>query len=483
MFDSLRGGGPDVEEIVSRVERRAEGDLETALDTDRDDAVGRLNAVVEELVADRRELREELEAAEAVNSRAERQVTEYREVMQACADGQLDERMDADRDVLEVADEFNAMMDELEAAVQELEAFVGLVVSSSEAVTGETTDVRATSERISGSMQEIAEGATRQSRRLSSLNGEMDQLSSNIEEIAEAATEVAELSERTVDTGHEGRAAAREAIDRMGDTREEAADAVEAIEQLDEEMAYIGKVTDFISDVAEQTNMLALNANIEASRASSGDDGGFAAVAAEIKQLSQKTQEAAGEIEDRLDRIREQTGEASDAVGRTSRTLDESTDAVENAAEAFAEVARLAEETNEGVHGIESTVQQQSQSAREVVSLADETATISDETSERAEEIASAAAAQTEALTTVVEEADELTANANGLSETLGAFEIGDYSAEAVRAGHVDGGGDSRIGDGSTVEREDGDGDGTGADAEREDAGQPAARDGGSPPS
>jgi methyl-accepting chemotaxis protein len=437
MFDSLRGGngdGPAVEEIVERVERRVDDAGDGApLDTDRDDAVGRLNGVIEGLIADRERLRGEAEAAEAVNARAAEQVEEYREVMRACADGHLDERMDPDGDVLEVAEEFNAMLSEFEAAMKQLKAFVGVVVASGESVVDGTTDARETAEGVSGSMEEISAGAVKQEQRLASLETEMDELSSNIEAIAEAATEVAELSGRTVETGHGGRTAAREAIESMGETREEAADAVEAIERLDEEMAYIGKVTDFISDVAEQTNMLALNANIEASRANSGDDGGFAAVAAEIKELSEKTQEAAGEIESRLDRIRGQAAEANEAVGRTRDRVDDSTAAVENAAAAFGEVAQLAEDTNEGVTDIETTVQRQSRSAREVVSLADESATISEETAGRAESVTEAAAEQTETLSGVVSEADDLATNAGRLSETLDAFEVEEFSAAAVR--------------------------------------------------
>ena len=127
--------------------------------------------------------------------------------------------------------------------------------------------------------------------------------------------------------------------------------------------------------------MLALNANIEASRSTSGEeDGGFGVVAQEVKELSQDAKDAAEEIEDRLEAIREQTRRSADEVEQTSEDVDEASAQVADAVDALEEIAEYAGETNTGVQEISAATQQQAASTQEVVAMVDEAATISEET-------------------------------------------------------------------------------------------------------
>lgn len=103
----------------------------------------------------------------------------------------------------------------------------------------------------------------------------------------------------------------------MNEIEAESDQAITEIERLEAEMGQIDELLEFISEVAEQTNMLALNANIEASRSSSTDDG-FAVVADEVKELANETKLAAERIEERLDRIQAQT-ERTAVITRPTR--------------------------------------------------------------------------------------------------------------------------------------------------------------------
>jgi methyl-accepting chemotaxis protein len=344
--------------------------------------------------------------------------------MQLCAAGQLTHRIDSDEESpLDVADDFNEMMDELEGTMRHLKDFIALVVASSNEVMSGTEEVSEASDEISATIQEIAEGATVQSDRLQSVNGEMETLSSSIEEIASLSDEVATLSERTTEVGRQGQQAAKTAIDGLNEMEDGSAEAVEAIETLQSEMEAIDELVEFISEVARETNMLALNANIEATR--SGGDGsgeGFAAVANEVKELAAKSKDAAENIEKRIDDIHEQTEVATNTVRETEERVSEHTDSVENALDALGEIAEYAEETNHGVQEMHMAADEQAKSTQQVVALVDETATISEQTSDLAEDVTASAEEQTAALTDVSDSTKQLAENANWLRDTLDMY-------------------------------------------------------------
>ncbi|APW96686.1 chemotaxis protein [Halobiforma lacisalsi AJ5] len=379
------------------------------------------------------ELKDETDRLEARNERIEAQAADLEEAMGLCAAGRLAHRIEPDEDApLDVAEEFNAMMDELEGTIRQLKDFVALVVTSSDELLAGTDEVTTASTEISDDIQEIADGSSVQSERLEAVNAEMDVLSSNIEEIASRSERVASLSAETVETGREGREAARTAIDGLEEIETGSTEAVEAIETLHEDVEAIDELVELIADIAHQTNMLALNANIEASRGSGGDDGeGFAVVASEVKDLASEVQSAAERIETRLERIQERTASATQTVTETEAMIADHTDSVEHALAALEEIAEYAEGTNDGVQEIHAAADQQAESTQQVVALVDETATISERTSGLAANVAASAEEQTSALSSVSDGAAELAENAAWLRDTLDM-----YKARAEVPGH-----------------------------------------------
>jgi methyl-accepting chemotaxis protein len=380
-----------------------------------------------EVESERDDLKSNVEAHKTQSRRRGTQLDELRDAMQQCAAGRLETRLDEVEELDDdLASDFNEMMDELEDTVQHLKEFVGLVVSSSSRVTEGTEEVEAASEQITDTIQEISTGASKQSDQLQSVNEEMERLSSNVREIASLTSEVATSSKQTAHTGREGRDAAQAAIAGMNEIEAGATEATEAIETLREEMQAIDELVEFIGDVAQQTNMLALNANIEASRSSSGeqDNGeGFGVVAQEVKELADESQEAANTIEERIQTIQAETETATEKVQDVGSKVSEHAESIELALQALDEIASYAEETHRGLQNIDSAAEQQAESTQEVVSLVEETAAISDDTSELTEEAAAATEEQTSTLSEVSRSANELTRKASRLKETLDMFD------------------------------------------------------------
>ncbi|WP_439027770.1 methyl-accepting chemotaxis protein [Haloarchaeobius sp. DT45] len=417
------------------------GDLQTEIESSRVDEIGQLyNSIdsmresLQEQIAAVQQARTEAEQAQAeaeqMNRHLERKADQYRDVMQACAAGDLTQRMDAQSQseaMADIANEFNRMVAELEETTDRVKTFASDVATASEEVTASSEEVRSASEQVTESVQEISDGAERQNQSLQSVNTEMDALSTTTEEIAASSNEVADLAERTAQTGRSGRDAAQEAIEGMSEIKDESEEAVDAIEALEAEMEQIDELIEFISGLAKETNMLALNANIEASRGAAAGDGdgagdGFAVVAQQVKELAQDTKDTAEDIEKRLETIQDQTDRTAEEVQRTSSRIAEHAGSVQAAVEALDEIAEYAQQTNDGVQEISAASEQQAASTQEVVAMVDEAATISEETTAEAENVAAAAEEQTTALTEVSNSASDLADQSSRLSEALDRF-------------------------------------------------------------
>lgn len=444
-----RNTAVSIDRLTDRAEQMEHGDLDVDLETSRIDNIGRLyqgfdsmrNALrdqIEEAEAARKDAERERERVVEINEHLEAKAAEYCSVMGAAAGGDLTARADVESEnetMEQIGADFNEMLDELEETVAHVAAFANEVATATEEVTASSEEVQSASQQVTESIQEIADGADRQHERFQVASSEIESLSTTTEEIAASSNEVADIAERTADAGSEGRVSAQAAIEGLDRIETESTQAVEEIEQLEAEMAQIDELVEFITEFAKETNVLALNANIEASRSGANDEG-FSVVASEVKELSAKTKDAAADIEDRLDRLQQQTDDAVDVVTNTRERVDENRTVIEETVDSLDEIANYAQQTNTGVQEISAATEQQAASTQQVVTVVDEAATISAETTAESETVAAAAEEQTTALSEVSESANELASQARNLSATIERFEVDD----SIGSGPVDDG-------------------------------------------
>ncbi|MCU4741586.1 methyl-accepting chemotaxis protein [Halobacteria archaeon AArc-m2/3/4] len=418
-----------ITQLAERASELESGNLDAELETSRTDEIGQLYGAFDNMRVSLREQIQEVEEArnrtEYINDHLEEKAAEYSDVMQACGDGDLTQRMDPESQneaMSEIAVEFNRMTAEIEETVDQLSRFAGEVAASSEEVTASTEEVHTASVQMTESIEEISAGAEQQNESLQEVNQEMNNLSTTTEQIAASSNNVADLAERTAETGRAGREVANEAIEGMNEVEAESERAVDAIESLEAEIAQIDELVEFISEVANQTNMLALNANIEATRSDESEQG-FSVVASEVKDLAAETKSAAEDIEERIEIIKAETDQTTDEVRRTSERISHYRDAIENTVDALEEISAYATETSEGVQEISAATEQQSASTQEVVSMVDQATTISEETTAEAETVVAAGEEQTTALTEVSQSISNLSQQASTLSSRLDEFE------------------------------------------------------------
>ncbi|ALU45646.1 methyl-accepting chemotaxis protein [Pseudoalteromonas rubra] len=217
-------------------------------------------------------------------------------------------------------------------------------------------------EQVMAGLQSQTQGAldiyTEQTKRTDSVATAINQLSSSAVEISNSAKHASELATEANSLSSQGQVALNANIEEIGSLSAKMQKAQSTIDGLDKLTASIGQVLEVIKGVSEQTNLLALNAAIEAARA--GEAGrGFAVVADEVRQLAQRTQESTQEIENTIGEL--QQGSAS-AVAVMKSSIDDSSNSAEQAQSAGTKMQEVthAIDSIDGVnHAVASATQEQ----------------------------------------------------------------------------------------------------------------------------
>ena len=280
--------------LSDRAERMERGDLDVDLSTTKTDEVGRLYAAFDGM---RDVLRTRIEDAERQNRRLQSNAASYSDTMGAIADGDLARRLDENVDepvMATLAADFNDMMDQIERTIGDASEFTDEVSAATEALTAQTEAAMYASTKIN----EAAEQVATDRHTVDTVAADFDL---DLDLDAKVNGEFGGAEDPAVEV----------------DTQETLA----AIEDLGDRMDRVDEITSFISDVATETNMLALNAGIEASKVEEGGAEGFQVVADEVKSLAEETRDSADEIEAISAEIRGSTNRTVESILGQQTTL------------------------------------------------------------------------------------------------------------------------------------------------------------------
>ncbi|EMA29975.1 methyl-accepting chemotaxis protein [Haloarcula japonica] len=437
--------------LSAKAEAMADGDLDINLETSREDEFGTLYAAFDNMrtnlrtqISEAETAREEAERAkeqaeaaredvesernemEALTGHLELKAQQYSDALEAAANGDLTARVDTDsmnEAMAEVGEDINTTLDALEDTIADMKAFATNVIQSSDRVNSNAERVDRASKQVSKSINEIFEGTTEQNEGLESAAAEMQNLSATAQQVASSAQQVADTSQSAAEVGEDGREAAQEAIAEMSAIEDETGETVEEINALDDELDEIGEIVGVITSIVEQTNMLALNASIEAAHAD-GDGEGFAVVADEIKGLAEETKEAAADIEQRIEGIQEQAGDTVETMESTSTRITEGVSTVEETVDALETIVEYTEEVDTGIQEIDRATEEQARTAQDVMGTIDDLTTISQQTATEADTVAGAAQDQSASIDEVSDSATELRQRADDLESLLDRFTV-----------------------------------------------------------
>ena len=253
-------------------------------------------------------------------------------------------------------------------------------------------------EQISTSSREVAQAAHKQSDATSSMAAAIEEMTVSINHISDNAKDTQQYSSSSLELSHSGVERIEGATREIRDIAVSVSAASDRIRKLEARARQISTIASVIKDIANQTNLLALNAAIEAARA--GEQGrGFAVVADEVRKLAERTSTATVEIEQMISGIETDTVEVVQAMDATLPEVDEGISAAEEAATALRQIKDGATTTLEHIREVADSTREQSlasdniaQKVEEIASMVEETSAAmqaSAETAARLEQIAS----------------------------------------------------------------------------------------------
>ena len=234
-----------------------------------------------------------------------------------------------------------------------------------EQIAGSATQLGAAAEELSAVTEEASRGLQQQNNEIEQAATAVNEMTAAVEEVARNAVSTSEASNQSTHAAREGRDQVVKTVDAIQTMTHDVQNTSHMIEGLAAQGRDIGKVLDVIRAIAEQTNLLALNAAIEAARA--GEAGrGFAVVADEVRALAHRTQQSTREIEQMIGRVQGDTDSVVLSMHDNSQRVAETLSIAEQAGLALAEITRAMEQIHERNLVIASASEEQAQVAREV---------------------------------------------------------------------------------------------------------------------
>lgn len=285
----------------------------------------------------------------------------------------------------EVTDQITgAIADSVNFAVIEMRELVSQINRASLEVANE-------SELAVNNAQSVSQSNMMQADQITSAAQEMQRITKSMREMSEQANESSEMARESIKVANQGAQAVRDTIEGMEDMREQIQETSKRIKRLGESSQRIGDIVALIDDIAEQTNILSLNAAIQASMA--GEAGrGFAVVSDEVQSLAERSTEATKKIAELVTTIQNDTNDAVSSMEKATQQVVSGTRVADSAGSALAEIEKASDQLSGLVEKISTRSSRQAQVVTDVAQKVSVVSDSSTETSKKAQDSANSIA-------------------------------------------------------------------------------------------
>src|SRR5690348_17262990 len=299
-----------------------------------------------------RSQRQRYQVTAELNQRNQEAILRLLDEMGSLAEGDLTVKATVTEDIT------GAIADSVNFAVEALRSLVTTINDTALHVSTSAQETQATA-------MHLAEAAEHQAQQITSASAAINEIAVSIDEVSKNSAESADVAQRSVQIASKGAGIVRQTIQGMDSIRDQIQETSKRIKRLGESSQEIGSIVELINDIAEQTNILALNAAIQA--ASAGEAGrGFAVVADEVQRLAERASGATKRIETLVQTIQSDTNEAVSSMEQTTSEVVSGARLAEDAGLALGEIEKVSNDLSELIQNISEAARQQSAAATNI---------------------------------------------------------------------------------------------------------------------
>lgn len=322
-----------------------------------------------------------------------------------------------------LANAVNDMVFNLRNLIEQVTQSAEQVAASSEQLSASIEQSAQTTTHITLTVQEMATGAETQVAGAEAGVASLKELTAGIQRAADTSSVVSETSVDTAKEAERGNESIQLAVRQIGLISQSVKDLAGVVKILGERSQEIGQIVEVINNIAAQTNLLALNAAIEAARA--GEHGrGFAVVADEVRKLAEQSQDSAGQIASLIDIIREDTSRAIVVMEAGTKEVEIGMNVVREAGEAFTQILQSARQVAAEIQEVSAASEQMTAGSQQAAASVEEMTRIAAKAAANAKTVAAASEDQLATMEEITATADSLSQMAQELNDVIKRFKL-----------------------------------------------------------
>jgi methyl-accepting chemotaxis protein len=332
-------------------------------------------------------------------------------------------QIDSKDEIGDLALTINRFLADLQKIMTQVLSSAENVAASAEQLTANAQQSSHAANQVVHIITDVANGAQNQANEINGVSVVIEQMSASIKQVAVNCNQVAGISDKTAVAAQNGGESINKAIRQMASIDETVTNSSQVVAKLGERSKEIGQIVETISGIAGQTNLLALNAAIEAARA--GEQGrGFAVVADEVRKLAEQSQEAAKKISQLITEIKNDTDNAVIAMNSGTQEAKTGIKVVNIAGVAFKEIVTLVDDVSKKIREVSSMIQEMASGSLQIVVSVHDIRQVSKEAAAHTETVSAASEQQSASMEEISAASQALAKLSEQLTNAVNKFSV-----------------------------------------------------------